>query len=78
MPYKVQEAERIDQENLRIMYKIVNVEPILNKKKLDQSYREYKKLRKQISKIPEFDLDKLKEHRQKIFQQVESKQFMNH
>lgn len=79
MPFKVQEAERIDQENLRIMYKIVNVEPILNKKKLDQQYRDYKKLRKQISKIPEFDLDKLKENRQRIFQQVEQKQqFMNH
>jgi hypothetical protein len=63
MPYKMQEAERIDQENLRIMYKIVNIEPNLKKKKMDESYREYKKLRNQLSKIPQFDLEKLKENR---------------
>ena len=78
MPFKVQEAERIDQENLRIMYKIVNVEPILKKKKLDQSYKEYKKLRRQIGKIPQFDLEKLKENRSKLLQNVEQKQFINH
>jgi len=34
------------------MYKIVNIESSMPKKKLDNSYKEHRKLKKNISKLP--------------------------
>jgi hypothetical protein len=65
--FKKQQAEYIDQENLRIMYKIVNIESSMPKRKLDDSYKEYRKLKKNISKLPQYDIDKLVENTKKTF-----------
>lgn len=43
------------------MYKIVNIESSIKKKKMDESYKEYKKIREHIGKMPQYNIDKMKE-----------------
>lgn len=47
---KKRELERIDNENMKLMHRIVNQNPMLNTKKLEKEYRERRKLQKSLQR----------------------------
>ena len=69
---KKKEAERIDHENQKIMERIVNQNPSLSSKKMQQEYLDtikYKKLKKQKNGIK---VEKILEKKRKMVNEAKS------
>jgi hypothetical protein len=73
--YKKRQAVEIDNENFRLMRRILEADPIISQRKLDESYslqRKYRKIAKRGLKQG-FDFEKIADHQRKVFGHIESR-----
>lgn len=67
------ELERIDQENLKLMNRIVNQNPMLNTKKFEKEYRERRRLQKSLQRNRLLPIKKLMNKKKKDHERSASK-----
>lgn len=73
--YKKRQAQEIDSENMRLMRRILDANPAVNNKKIEEGYHQLKKYKKIVKKALKqgFDFDKMADNQKRLFGHVESK-----
>lgn len=73
--YKKKQAQEIDSENMRLMRRILEANPAISNKKIEEGYDQHKKYKKIVKKAIKqgFDIDKMGEHQKRVFGHIESK-----
>ncbi len=75
LPFRKRQAQHIDNENIKMMQRIINVNPDFSCKKLEVDFTQQKKYKKMLKKGTKkgFDFDKIQDHQKKIYAHIESK-----
>ena len=75
LPFRKKQAAHIDHENMKMIKRIIETGPEFSIKKLEDKFKEHKKFRKMLKKGARngqgFDLEKMDEHRRKVYGNVE-------
>lgn len=72
MPYRKREANRIDEENQRMIERIMKANPSIPLRKLEKDYKHHLSLKKLIQRSSPIPIEKLLHRKQKMFGEMES------
>ncbi|CDW83093.1 UNKNOWN [Stylonychia lemnae] len=72
MPFRKREATRIDEENQRMIDRIMHANPSLPNKKLEKDYQNHLQLKKIIQKANPIPVEKLIQRKNKLYENLES------
>lgn len=75
MPYRKREANRIDEENQKMIERIMNANSSIPLKKLEKEFQNHLQLKKIIQKSQPIPVEKLLQKKQKQFENLESQLF---
>ena len=77
LPFKKKVAEHIDNENLKMIKRIITTGPEFSVKRLEEKFKEHQKFKKMLKKGARngqgFDLEKMDEHRRRVYGNIECK-----
>ena len=77
LPFKKKVAEHIDNENLKMIKRIITSGPDFSVKCLEEKFKEHNKFKKMLKKGARngqgFDLEKMDEHRKRVYGNIACK-----
>ena len=72
MPFRKREATRIDEENQKMIERIMHAHPSIPLKKLESDYKNHLQLKKILQKSSPIPVERIIQRKNKLFEGLES------